>query len=244
MCLGFAASVTLFAVGAVATVVMVRRGAPPAVSLALGYFTLMEGLQVWGHSVADACGTPANQAVTLLSYLHIAFQPLIINAFALELVPEESKRRALPWAYAAAGLATFVMLLQLVPWSWAGDCQPGWTLCGETLCTTRGSWHIAWHVPYSGLLVPLETTLGTYFGLPSYVLAVFLLPLAYGAWRFVLFHALAGPLLARLLTADPNEVPAIWCLFSIGIILMGLSPWLRARFSQHGSWGRPLGAAG
>ena len=45
-----------------------------------GYFTVMEGLQVWGYTVVDSCGTPQNQAVTLLSYLHIAFQPMVFNA--------------------------------------------------------------------------------------------------------------------------------------------------------------------
>ena len=62
---------------------------------------------------------------------------------------------------------------------------------------------------------------------PAYLLAVFVLPLAYGAWRFVLFHALAGPILAGTLTDNPLEMPAIWCLFSIGIILIALSPGIR-----------------
>ncbi len=65
---------------------------------------------------------------------------------------------------------------------------------------------------------------------PTYGIAVFIVPLAYGCWRFVLFHLLAGPVLAFQLTDNANEIPAIWCLFSIGIILIGLSPWLRGRF--------------
>jgi hypothetical protein len=31
-------------------------------------------------------------------------------------------------------------------------------------------------------------------------------------------------------------MPAVWCLFSIGIILISLSPWLANRFSTNG-WG-------
>jgi hypothetical protein len=64
---------------------------------------------------------------------------------------------------------------------------------------------------------------------PSYILAVFALPLLYGAWRFVLFHLSVGPLLALTLTDDSNEMPAIWCLFSIGILLVALSPTIRRR---------------
>ena len=243
MCWGQTASATFLAIGAAATVVTIVQRRPPAVSLALAYFAAMEGLQVWGYAVIDACGTPANQAVTLFSYLHIAFQPLVINAFALELVPVERKVRARPWALGAAGMASLVMLLQLLPLPTAGLCRPGDVLCGAELCTVSGTWHIAWDVPYNGLFVPLDQALGTSFAFPAYLLAVFALPLAYGAWRFVVFHALAGPVLASILTSNPNEMPAVWCLFSVGIILMGLSPWICARFSQPGSWARPISAA-
>jgi hypothetical protein len=51
--------------------------------------------------------------------------------------------------------------------------------------------------------------------------------MVYGAWRFAVFHAVAGPILASMLTGNPNEMPAIWCLFSIGIILIALSPTVR-----------------
>ena len=64
---------------------------------------------------------------------------------------------------------------------------------------------------------------------PAYFLAVFALPLVYGAWRFVAFHAMAGPVLAHLLTRDPDEMPAVWCLFSIGILAIALSPFIRQR---------------
>jgi hypothetical protein len=93
-----------------------------------------------------------------------------------------------------------------------------------------GDWHQAWDVPYNGLLVPLEDALGTWFGFPTYILAAFVVPLFYGAWRFVLFQALLGPILAGRLTSNPNEVPAIWCLFSVGIILISLVPFVRRQF--------------
>ena len=40
-------------------------------------------------------------------------------------------------------------------------------------------------------------------------------------------HALIGPILAGRLTANPNEWPAVWCLFSIGIVLVATVPPLR-----------------
>lgn len=100
----------------------------------------------------------------------------------------------------------------------------GEALCGTELSLAFGEWHIAWKIPYNGLLLPQEDALEVHSGFPAYILAAFLMPLAYGAWRFVLFHALAGPILAGALTANPNEAPAVWCLFSIGIVFIGLIP--------------------
>ncbi|NEO26983.1 MAG: hypothetical protein F6K03_08820, partial [Kamptonema sp. SIO4C4] len=73
-----------------------------------------------------------------------------------------------------------------------------------------------------------------------YFFAVFLLPIVYGAWRLALFHLLAGPVAARMLTSNPSEMPAIWCLFSIGIVLIALSPPIR-----HGVFraAKPAGTA-
>lgn len=234
MCWSAAASVAMVGAGAAATVVTARRGMPLPVPLALGYFTVMEALQAAGYAVVDECASPANQSLTLLSYLHIAFQPLIINAFALELVSPEARRRAAPWAYGASALSVVVMLMQLYPLDWAGPCRPGATLCAERLCLVSGTWHIAWDIPYNGLMIPFEDWLGTGGSFPTYLVAVFVVPLAYGAWRFVLFHLLAGPVLATLLTSNPNEMPAVWCLFSIGILLIGLSPAIAARVATPG----------
>ena len=47
---------------------------------------VMEALQLVGYLVINQCDNPINQAVTLLSILHIVFQPFFINAFTLELV--------------------------------------------------------------------------------------------------------------------------------------------------------------
>jgi len=236
MCWSATASVAMVGLGAAATVTTARRGRRWPVPVALGYFSIMEALQAAGYLVIDDCASPANQSLTLLSYLHIAFQPFFINAFALELVPEGVRRGVHRWVYAACAASTVVMLVQLYPLEWAGPCRPGETMCGPALCLTSGNWHIAWEVPYNGLLLPLEDWLGTSTEFPTYVLTVFVVPVIYGAWRFVLFHLLAGPVLASMLTTVPNEMPAVWCLFSIGILLIGMSPAVAARFTSNG-WG-------
>lgn len=230
MCWNLAATATMVGVGSVATAGTALRGDAPAIPLTIGYFTLMEALQTAGYLVINRCGDPVNQVVTLLSVLHIVFQPFFINAFAMELTPVEVRERARLAVFSVCGLSAAVMLMQLYPFTWAGHCRPGSLLCGPALCTVSGDWHIAWNIPYNGMLEPLTKALGVTFGFPTYFAAVFVLPLFYGAWRLVLFHALAGPLLASVFTRNPNELPAVWCLFSIGIVLVASSRMIRRQF--------------
>ena len=175
--------------------------------------------------------------MTLLSYLHIAFQPIVINLFAMELVPAATKRRAFKPVLAITVAVAVLMVLQLAPAEAFGSCIPGTPLCGASLCTVAGDWHIAWDIPYNGMMVPFEGAFGFRSGFPQYMAAVFVLPLVYGAWRFVLIHAIAGPILAWSLTSDPNEMPAIWCLFSIAILTITLSPAVRRSVSARTWWG-------
>ncbi len=226
-------------VGAVATVALAARGEPKGIWITLGYFTFMEALQAAGYAVVDQCGTYSNQAIALASYLHIVFQPFFVNAFAMELVPAPVKSRVRRGVYICCAVSSAVMLVQLIPFDWAGVCREGVPLCGETLCVFTGERHLAWSIPYNGMLLPLEAPFGIYSGFPTYLVVAFLLPLIYGAWRLVVFHALAGPGLAMLLTDNFNEQPAIWCLFSIGILLIALSPLIRRRFEIKSWWGWP-----
>lgn len=241
MCWSMGATVAMVGIGAAATAVTVRRREPPAIPATIAYFTLMEALQVAGHATADRCGTPANETVALLSYLHIVFQPLFINAFAMRLVTREVRPPLRVACWLLCGASAAVMLLQLHPFAWAGPCVAGTPLCGDRLCVVSGSWHIAWEIPRNDMLGLFRDLHPAAADFPTYMLTVFLLPLAYRAWRFVAFHLLAGPILASWLTDSPNEMPAVWCLFSIGLLLIGMSPWVRRRFETPG-WG-PLVAA-
>ncbi|SIO31238.1 hypothetical protein SAMN05444722_1370 [Rhodovulum sp. ES.010] len=227
MCWNAGVTVAMVGVGAVATGVAWWRGERTAIWATLGYFTFMEALQAAGYAVVDDCTNPANRGVTLLSYLHIAFQPFFINAFAMAIVARAvpvATRRAV-WAVCAASAA--VMVAQLVPFEALGRCLPGEVLCGPALCTISGEWHIGWEVPLNGLFSPLSGWLGFSANFPTYLLAAFVVPLVYGAWRFVVFHAIFGPVLATLLTDNPNEMPAVWCLFSIALVLVAMSPAIR-----------------
>jgi len=219
----------MVAAGSVATVVAIRRGETPAIPATFAYFTYMEALQAFAYPVIDQCGSPANQTLAVLSYLHIAFQPFFANAFAMAIMGGVVGMRMRVFAYLVCGVSATTMLLQLFPFDWAGQCPLGVVMCGREACVISGDWHLGWTIPYNNLVPPVGPWPGMDLAFPHYFVAAFLVPLLYGAWRLVLFHALFGPILASLLTSNPNEMPAIWCLFSIGIIAVGLSPWIRVR---------------
>ncbi len=233
MCWSLPVSASMVVLGGGASVMARRRRMPKAIWVALAYFALMEALQAAGYLVINACGTPANRAITLLSFLHIAFQPAFVNAISLELIPAEISRRIRFWVFLVCGLSSAFMIAQLMPLEWAGACRIPETMCGTALCSRSGDWHIAWDIPYNGLGTWIENLIGANWGMPSYMLAVFVMPVLYGSWRFTIFHLLLGPVFANALTSDNNEVPAIWCLFSIGIITIAFFPplldWFRVR---------------
>ncbi|WP_188527783.1 DUF5765 domain-containing protein [Sinisalibacter lacisalsi] len=242
MCWSEGASLAMVGLGAAATVVTVRRGEPAAIPITIGFFAVMEALQLAGYLVIDECSLPSNKSITALSYLHIALQPIFINAFAMALVARHISPRMRAFVYAASATATAVILLRLAPFDWAGPCQPGDVLCGPQWCTISGKWHLGWEVPLNDMW---GTLFGDWFArqieFPAYLLAAFVLPLFYGAWRLVIFHALFGPIFALLLTDNPNEMPAIWCLLSVGIVLIALSPMIRRSVAPGGRVTPPAG---
>jgi hypothetical protein len=233
MCWGIEVTTGMAVAGVAAAALTARRGKPAAVPLTFLFFAAMEGLQLSGYMVIDQCGTPANQWVTALSMLHITLQPIVINAFMLAWLYPGATDRTRRTVMGLAMLASALMLVQMIPWPGLPRCTVGQPLCGEVLCTVSGNWHLAWTLPYSDIFGAPDRWLGTNFGFPAYVLAVFVLPLFYGLWRFALFHALIGPIAANLLTQNPNEAPAIWCLVSVLILGVVLAPGARQLFGAR-----------
>lgn len=222
MCWSGEASAVLAAAGIGTTIYAAIKKEPPALWIALGYFSLMELLQAFTYSVIGDCLNPTNQIATLLGYLHITFQPFFINAVAMYFIPVAIRKRIQIPVYVCCFIGVIFTLIQLYPFGWAGACDLSRPLCSDRLCSVRGNWHIAWEVPTNGIgnvfvhlgLPPLVD------GFPGYLFTAFLIPLLYGSWRIVLYHYLLGPFLSQRLTTNHNEWPAIWCLLSIGILML------------------------
>lgn len=218
MCWSLEASAVLAVTGTIATGYAVITRQPKSLYIPLAYFTAMETLQAVQYTVVDLCGMPMNEILTVVGYVHIAFQPFFINMVAMYFIPIHIKERIRAFVYWLCAFAAVSMLIQLYPLAWAGQCMPGSMLCGETLCTVSGSWHIAWNLPLNGLYNMLFTLF--HVSMPGYVLVGLILPFLYGSWRLNLYQILCGLVLAFFLTSNPNEAAAIWCLLSIGIVIL------------------------
>lgn len=240
MCWSGEASTALASVGIAGAAWAAYKKEPFALWGTLGYFALMEALQAYTYTVINQCGLPQNQIATILGYLHIAFQPFFINAISLYFIPQAVATRAYKIVFGLCLASAVFMMIQLYPFEWAGLCQPGRALCAERLCSVSGNWHIAWDVPSNGIGNWMYAHgLTGYF---TYSFVAFILPLLYGSWRFTLYHFIMGPVMARLTTNNLNEAPAVWCLLSIGFLLIVIkTPVRRYLFTKWNFWERFLG---
>jgi len=214
MCWSGSASIVATAVGVVATAYAIKKKVPKERALALAYFTLMELLQAVSYLWIGRCGLSGNILLTNLGFFHIAFQIPVASAFMLSYASKRVRKQWTKPVMLASFIGTFILLVKLfapmlwtVPKEWM--CKAGDALCGEKACSYLGNWHLAWRLPLLGF----DPSNLVYF------IPVFIFPLFYGGWRISLFHFIFGPLLAVSLTTDRNEAPAIWCLFSIVILI-------------------------
>lgn len=223
MCWSFTASAFFALIGFAFAIYLARKKESKFLWIPLGYFALMEALQAVTYLYLGSCDASGNQLLTFLSYMHIVFQPIFINAFVLYFIPTKVRSKIILPVLTLATITTVLLIVKIYPFEWAGSCTQGTALCGKALCSYMGNWHLAWSLPFNDI--------GGFSIMTYYIIASFILPLIYGSWKTSLIGILTGPVLAFILTNNPNEWPAVWCLISIWIILCAivtpLRDWLR-----------------
>jgi hypothetical protein len=237
MCWNGEASTTMAAFGFMGCAYSAYKKEPPELWGCLAFFSLMEALQAYTYTVINSCSNPMNQVATLLGFLHIAIQPFFINAMSMHFIPQKERQRVRNAVYVVCFACMILMILKVYPFSWAGLTPKGPPLCSDRLCSVSGNWHIAWELPVNNFLN--FTVFGYRIVWAPYIFAAFIVPLLYGSWRFTLYHLLMGPFLARLTTDNPNEFPAVWCLLSIGFLLIVIeTPVRKILFVRRVWWAR------
>jgi hypothetical protein len=211
MCWSGEASFALATVGFATTALAAKNGEKKELFLPLFWFSLMELLQGFTYIWIDLCDNPTNQLLTLLGYLHIAFQPFFANMVYMYFMPQDVTKRIAPWVYSACFVVSIMMIIDIYPFSWAEPTQHHF-MRSENLCSVSGDWHIAWEIPV------FNTTIEYTFINQPYMWVVFVLPFLYGSWKMTTYHLFTGLFLSIALTNDFNETAAVWCLLSIGLL--------------------------
>ncbi len=188
---------------------------------------IMELLQWGSYQVIDDCSSSVNRMLTLASYAHVCFNPLMINVYFFVRPHDMRTRRELVHFILALSAAGGVLLLLRLPGSPAGalgnllhpaipDVPPtaaagsacGATehMCGRRTCSIQGAYHLAWSIQ----LLP-----ATYY-LPTAQLHFFLMfvPGLIAGSRQVRVLALmllaTAPSVMWLLSKDGGPVDTYW----------------------------------
>jgi len=197
--------------------IMWKKG-PIEARSCIAFFAAMETLQSVQYSWIDMCDDPVNKFLTFLGFLHLAFQPLFTNLYLTAFMTKAQKRYA-PLILALCAFSGVLMTNRL--WKTFGDVpcsnniEP---MCGPVTCTFKGNVHLAWQMP-------MQHADQDYFtpGFQLHFFTFYLPTFALGMWPFTLFLLASGPFLGRVLTNHQDEIPAIWCFFSIFQLLFPLA---------------------
>lgn len=188
------------------------------IAVPIAYFAAMEFIQVAQHSVVATslddpqCNTWANQILTMVGAMHVAFQPLALHfgfgghykAFLPSSYPMIVRVVALGCVIDAVMMLLGQNLRGDYDFSTCGAYQ--WTV-GNKLCTYKGTHHLAWSIPFPKPSYYYHGALHSFcfFG-PFLVIGR-----ASHVCRGVLLF-LTGPALAEYLTGWlPHESGSVWC---------------------------------
>lgn len=243
--------------------------------LGVGWFVLMEMLQVVQYLYiatdidpanptleqmenSQMCQSSANQFLTFLGLIHIAFQPMFSAYLSNAFVRSDANKHVFTFVtriqfWGGIWLISRSLLTYIDPrhfeffWgfnngntfdasAWSHSTSVEW-LSGPALCCYKGFHHLAWSIPM----------LPTSYYVPSMSVHMMLMFLPF----FTLDHGsfgknignriagvllfLTGPVLADWITPNRHESASIWCFFSI-LQVVGLVAIMIAQMLAKGRW--------
>ena len=202
-------------IGLSAAAIVYANKKPANLYFPLIYFSSMEVLQGIMYLQLD---DPTAWLVKLLvysAYLHVSFQPLVIN-YWLGAFINESQRAAYQFTLKLSVIGGLLLLSRVYLAHDTPLCSSYETLCSATPTIFNGLHHIAWSLPLTGA--------GWNYVNPSIALHMFLffIPgVLLGFYRLMAIFFLLGPFLSAYLTPNPSEQSSIWCI--IGIWLLAIT---------------------
>jgi len=191
--------------------------------LAIGvfYFFLMEFLQFFQYLYIDDCDNQTNKILTIVGFAHICFQPYFTHL--LNAAVTRSPRVLAMWVVVLrlcliGGVMIFMRyvlteITDMPRQHFDDEIKSTEWLRGESVCTFKGKFHLAWSVPLA------DTT----YYIPGVSLHAFLMFMPFFAIKpemiiLGVFLWATGPFLAAYITDNLMEQASIWCFFSISQI--------------------------
>lgn len=184
-------------------------------SLPLAYFASMEILQGIMYTQLDHPSLLLSKWLIYLAYLHVSFQPLVIN-YWLGAFISKNQKEIYHFTLKLSFIGGLLLLSRMYLTSESPLCSSYETLCSATPTIFQGLHHISWGLPLKGA--------GWNYVNPSIALHMFLffIPgVLLGFYRLMAVFFLLGPYLASLITPIPSEQSSIWCV--IGLWLLAIT---------------------
>ena len=217
MCFSEEMSLGMSILGLVATFVLFQMKKSWRVYVPIFYFTLMEILQYFSYIALRKKQPKLLKILSILIYIHIAFQPFIANLWFSNYIPQSyaPKMAVILQLCIIIGFFLLLRLNEII-------AVPDDKLCNirlESMCDTetliregRSHLHYLFRVRAPDYTIPSIFVHFFFMFIPAILLKIKLIP-----YLSIVF----GYLLANLL-AFPKEVAAVWCTISVPSMLVSL----------------------
>lgn len=167
--------------------------------------------------------TLTNKVLSVLSWIHISFQPFFILLFC-SAFSKTPKLYNIPLILASVyAIFNILRIKELRPGGINYQCSvldKVVSVCRPQTCSYQGRYHLA----YGFELASADGQDGFLFvpSFFSYMLLSFVVPFAIGDWQIASIHALVAFASSRFASWDTGEAAALWCLNSFWIGLLAL----------------------
>lgn len=217
MCFGPVWSGVSFSTLMVAAVLCAWMNVPWRILVTVVFLAIKEWLQLMLYGQLEKEGASTNRALTVLSWIHISFQPLVVNLF-ISAFSKKPQLYDVPLMLCLIfAVANMVRLKDLGVVSEAAMCseERAMNVCRPQTLSEPGKLHLAYGMALiSADVYSFVPTMFTYYLLmfgPAYII---------GDWQIASIHAVVAGASALAAPGNAGEAGAMWCLnsFWIGIL--------------------------
>lgn len=181
------------------------------------YFTCMEILQYFSYLSLEKNDKQMLKILTILTFIHIAFQPLFVNLWYSNYIPKnkQSECRIILQLCIVAGLLYLPRIDSISTFNNKISCNPlAEEMCGASTLIQKGKTHMKYlfKMKAPSYLTPSSFIHFFLMFIPALFLNVEIIPYA---------STFIGWILSWVLSSS-KEMAAVWCTFSIPSMLISL----------------------